>query len=172
MTHTILSSLLVLSWWQVQKRYLFVTSCELLWTTSPCVICFNPHENSQIIKKCCLSVPVTAQDVINTDNNPDLQENSYMFTKNVRGSAACWKNKLLDLLATIRSLGPPTLFMTLSADDMHWPELIMTSKGCSYEEAIKQRSAANLVKNDPLLIAIHFERRVKALLKFVINSAG
>ena len=139
MTHTILSSSFVLSWWQVQKRYfLFVTSCELPWTTSPCVICFNPHENSQIIKKCCLTASVTAQDVINIDNNPDLQENSYMFTKNICGTAAYWKNKLLDLLAIIRSLGPPTLFMTLSADDMHWAEL-MILKGCSYEEAIKTK---------------------------------
>ena len=62
--------------------------------------------------------------------------------------------------------------MTLSDDGMHWPELIMTLKGCSYEEALKHKSASDLVKNDPLLTAIHFERRFKALLKFVIQGVS
>ncbi|WAQ95118.1 hypothetical protein MAR_007589 [Mya arenaria] len=79
----------------------------------------------------------TAGDVRARNNNPDILQNYYMFMKNIRGTM-------------FRCLGPPTLFMTLSADDLHWPELGM------------------LMRSDPLLTAIHFDRRFTALMKFII----
>ena len=69
-----------------------------------------------------------------------------------------------------KNLGAPSLFMTLSANDMHWSELIMTLKKCSYEEACTIKNALSLVKEDPYLTALHFERRFKALLHHVING--
>ena len=69
---------------------------------------------------------VTAGDVKAIPDSPDLIENSYMFMKPIRGTAAYWKYNLLNLLAILKSLGPPTLLLTLSANDMHWPELIIT----------------------------------------------
>ena len=68
--------------------------------------------------------PLTAGDIQNPTNTDDsLQNNSYMFMKNIRGTPAYWKDQLLDLLARINTLGPPTFFLTLTANDMHWPEL-------------------------------------------------
>jgi len=54
--------------------------------------------------------------------NSESLSNSYMFMKNIRGTAAYWKDQLLDLLAKIHSLGPPTFFITLPANDCHWSE--------------------------------------------------
>ena len=51
----------------------------------------------------------------------ELREHSFMFMKNIRGTVAYWADILNDLLATVKCLGPPTLFVTLSADDNHWP---------------------------------------------------
>lgn len=113
---------------------------------------------------------LTASDIRNLDNNSDIINNSYMFMKQIRGTAAYWKNNLLNLLAMFKSLGPPSVCITLSANDMHWPDLIMTLKKCSYSEACKLSNAADFVKKDPLLTAIHFQRRFKALLKHVIYS--
>ena len=45
-----------------------------------------------------------------------------MFIKNIRGTAAYWKDQLFDLLAKINTLGPPTFFVTLTANDLHWPD--------------------------------------------------
>lgn len=115
-------------------------------------------------------INITAGDLRNITVNPDLIENSYMFMKNIRGTAAYWKNTLLNLLAAFKSLGPPTLFITLSANDMHWPELIMSLKSCNYDEALKVGNAAKFVRTDPYLTAIHFERRFKALHKFILNG--
>ena len=49
-----------------------------------------------------------------------------MFMKAVRGTVAYWKDVLFNLLAMFKNLGPPALFMTLSSNDYHWPELADT----------------------------------------------
>lgn len=62
-------------------------------------------------------------DLHSLSNNPDLINNSFMFMKTIRGTVAYWKDVLFNLLAMIRNIGCPTLFMTLSANAYHWPEL-------------------------------------------------
>ena len=51
-------------------------------------------------------------------------EQAYKFFKNVRGSPAYWQNEMYDVLAMLRTLSIPTSFLTLSAADLHWPEMI------------------------------------------------
>ena len=43
---------------------------------------------------------------------------------NMRGTIAYWQGAKMDLLAMFRTLGPPTFFITLTADDMNWPDLL------------------------------------------------
>ena len=81
-------------------------------------------------------LPTTAADVRSRNTDPDILQNLYMFMKNIRGTVAYFRNALYDLLAMFRCLGPPTLFMTLSADDLHWPELGMLLENLSYAEAV------------------------------------
>ena len=114
------------------------------------------------------SQPLQARDVSDM-SNPDLQENSYMFMRSIRGTAAYWKNSLLNLLAMLKNLGPPTIFLTLSCNDNHWPELAMTLQNCA-KEYVNLSSLPRNVQQDPLLTAVHFERRWQALLKHVING--
>ena len=51
-------------------------------------------------------------------------EQAYKFLKNVRGSPAYWQDQLYDVLAMLQTLGIPTWFLTLSAADLPWPEMI------------------------------------------------
>ena len=44
--------------------------------------------------------------------------------RNIHGTAAYWQRAKLDLFAMFRTLGPPSYFITLSADDMNWPDLM------------------------------------------------
>ena len=90
--------------------------------------------------------------------------------KTIKGTAAYWKNTLFNLLAMFKQLGPPSLFVTLSANDMHWPELIKTLKKCSFENAKSFKNGLKFVKEDPYMTALHFQRRFKALQKYVING--
>lgn len=112
--------------------------------------------------------PLTARDLNDETFNSEVINNSYMFMKLIRGTAAYWKNNLLNLLAMFKTLGPPSLFVTLSANDMHWPDLIMTLNNCTYKEASEYSNAAEFVKKDPFLTALHFQKRFKALLDHVI----
>lgn len=108
---------------------------------------------------------VKTKDIQKLNNNSDLLKTSYMFMKDIRGTAAFWKGSLTDLLAILKSLGPPTLFITLSADDCRWPELVMTLTGCKQEEVPDYiHILPKLVKQDPYLTTIHFQRRYHALL--------
>ena len=51
-------------------------------------------------------------------------EQAYKFLRNVRGSPAYWQDQLYDVLAMLQTLGIPTCSLTLSAADLHWPEMI------------------------------------------------
>ena len=42
----------------------------------------------------------------------------------MRGSPVYWQNEIYDVLVMLRSLSIPTWFLTLSAADLHWPEMI------------------------------------------------
>jgi hypothetical protein len=63
-----------------------------------------------------------------TDNLQAMicKDTAFKFLKNVRGSPAYCKTVLLDLSAMVRQLGMPTWFLTLSAADMQWPEVIQS----------------------------------------------
>uniref|UniRef100_A0A1X7V364 Helitron helicase-like domain-containing protein n=1 Tax=Amphimedon queenslandica TaxID=400682 RepID=A0A1X7V364_AMPQE len=48
----------------------------------------------------------------------------HMHFKSVRGSPASYQHTFYDLLAMVCQLGSPTLFLTLTAADMMWLDLI------------------------------------------------
>ena len=50
---------------------------------------------------------------------------AYRFLKNVGGSPAYFQRVMYDVLG-IRQLGIPTWFLTLSAADIQWPDVIQT----------------------------------------------
>ena len=54
---------------------------------------------------------------------PLRNEQAYKFLKNVRGSPAYWQEQLYDVLAMPGTLSIHTWFLTLSATDLHWPEI-------------------------------------------------
>ena len=65
-----------------------------------------------------------------TLQNPEAVHNmvrhqvAYKFFRNICGSPPYWQHELHDVMAMLRSIGIPTWFLTLSAADLHWPEMI------------------------------------------------
>lgn len=57
------------------------------------------------------------------EENPNLLKKMMFYNSNLRGTKAYWHARGQELLAMVRQLGLPTLFFTLSAADMHWPDL-------------------------------------------------
>ena len=64
--------------------------------------------------------------------NPDVinwlvkTEQAYKFLKHVQGSPTYWQHELYDMLDMLHTLGIPMWFMTLSAADLHWKEMLET----------------------------------------------
>ena len=52
------------------------------------------------------------------------RDRAYSFLKSIRGSLLYWQKMFHEVLAMIRTLEIPTWFLTLSAADMKWPEVI------------------------------------------------
>ena len=50
------------------------------------------------------------------------------------------------------------------ADDLHWPELGILLESIDYHEADRKASFLGSMGEDPLMAAIHFERRFDALM--------
>ena len=69
---------------------------------------------------------ITAGMLKNKDTVTKLvhSEHAYKFLRQVRGSPAYWQHELYELLAMLQCLGIPTWFMTLSAADLHWVEML------------------------------------------------
>ena len=111
---------------------------------------------------------ITAGSLLDNSHLSKIKQNSFMFMKKIRGTVAYWADILQNLLATVKSLGPPTLFVTLSADDNNWPELKMLLNEISYEEAYNYQYSNENMRKDPLFSSLHFERRWKAFFKYIL----
>ena len=75
-----------------------------------------------------ISLALTAGAIGNQQVISDMirKDYAYHFLKSVRGSPAYFQRVMYDVLGMIRQLGIPTWFLTLSAADMQWPDVIQT----------------------------------------------
>lgn len=110
---------------------------------------------------------LTVKDIRNLTRNPDLTKNSFMFAKQLRGTAAFWKNELFSLLAKMRCLGAPDVFTTYSVDDIHWPEL---KENLKLDLGTEFKNMIDGVKRDPVVTAIYAEKRFKALIDDICKT--
>lgn len=68
----------------------------------------------------------------------------------------------------VRQLGTPTIFLTLSASEKRWPELIqllsklLNDKNLSLKEALMldENEKSDLIRRDPVTCARYFDRNL------------
>ena len=73
-----------------------------------------------------------------------LSENQLFTTfRNIHGSPQYFKQMHLDMMANIRQLGPYTFFLTGSAAEFHWPEVIKVVAQ-QYGEALSDTDIASM----------------------------
>ena len=107
----------------------------------------------------------------------------YRLLKEVRGTPAYWQKVHYEVLAMIRQLGIPTWFLTLSAADMKWPEVIQIIAR-QYGTILTEAQVANLtwedkctwLRRNPVTAARHFQYRLdlfwSEFLKSKANPIG
>ena len=129
------------------------------------------------LRKTTKSSNIRAKNLLDQDfvNNLIKIDTGYQFTKEIRSSPAYWEKKKKDLLAMIRQLGKPTLFMTLSAAESWWPELIAALSNLNFNRKITildamqmdQFDKSNLIKNDPVTCARYFNQKICNFMKLI-----
>ena len=106
-------------------------------------------------------------------------DEGYRIFKTIRNSPQYWENQKKEVFAMIRQLGLPTLFMSLSANDLHWTELIIALgkliDNKDYTEALKNNTLSwgtrsRLVQSDPVTCVRHFDHRVSQFIQTILKS--
>ena len=107
-------------------------------------------------------------------------DDGYHCLKEIRGSPAYFQDQQKKVMAMIRQLGLPTFFITLSAAETKWPELlvnlekILNQKDVTNEEALNMSflEKSKLIQSDPITCARNFEHRYRSLLTNLLEKKG
>ena len=119
-----------------------------------------------------------ARDSSYVDKLVNLDEGYYIF-RQLRNSPAYSETRKKDIFAMIRQLSLPTWFMSLSAADTRWTDLLkMLAKlndGIDYSEKelenLSWQEKTKLVQKDPVTCSRYFDHRVQEFLNTVLKSS-
>ena len=119
-----------------------------------------------------------ARDSSYLDKLVNLDEGYYIF-RQLRNSPAYLETRKKDIFAMIRQLSLPTWFMSLSAADTRWTDLLrMLAKlndGIDYSEKelenLSWQEKTKLVQKDPVTCSRYFDHRVQEFLNTVMKSS-
>ncbi|GFW62552.1 ATP-dependent DNA helicase [Trichonephila clavipes] len=125
---------------------------------------------------------ITAGNLTNPAYVQSLQYKNlaFKFLKNIKNSPAHWAQEKGRVCAQIRQFGFPSIFMTLSAAENRWFDLIkhlvhihenriLTE---SEFETMTTTARNKLISNDPVTCALYFEHKVKELWKTFSCTEG
>ena len=120
-----------------------------------------------------------ARDANYLDKLVNLDEGYYIF-RQLRNSPAYLEMRKKDIFAMIRQLSLPTWFMSLSAADTRWTDLLkMLAKlndGIEYSETelekLTWQEKTKLVQKDPATCSRYFDHRVQEFLNTILKSSS
>ena len=96
------------------------------------------------------------------------------FMQPLRGTPAYWDKTLKDLNAMLRQIGKPTFFLTFSAAEMRWPEVVEVIKAQQGElgdfSELDWNAKCDILRSNPITVMRMFEKRVDALMSNLILS--
>ncbi|XP_065356189.1 uncharacterized protein LOC135950582 [Calliphora vicina] len=107
-------------------------------------------------------------------------DEGYHILKGIRSSPAHWEGEKKKVLAMIRQFGLPTFFITLSAAESQWPELlvilakVIQNRIITEEEAMSLTTLEkyNLIRTDPITCSRYFDQRIRHLFKHFKAAGG
>ena len=107
------------------------------------------------------------------------RDDAYKFLKNVQGSPAYFQGVQYEVLAMIRQLGITTFFLTLSAADMQWPDIIQSiarQYGVTHSDgefaALSFEEKSKWLRQNPVTAARHFQYRLNVFFQSFLKSTA
>ena len=136
-------------------------------------ICMRKKPNENQLK---------AKEVLNSEiiNNLLSKDQAYRVLVNDRTSPVYWQRKMKELFAMIRQLGCPTFFLTLSAAETRWTELLVILYKVLKNEDITEEQVSTLsfpekcelIRSDPVTCTRYFDHRINELFKLLKSENG
>lgn len=145
-------------------------------------------QTKQITDKCNLALRkcktkgklITANEIKNLEhvNSIVRHDEGFFVFRQLRNSPAYLETRKKDVFAMIRQLGLPTWFMSFSAADTKWNDLIralgILNDGKEYTDAEINDTTWNekskLVQKDPITCTRYFDHRFRVFLNSVLRS--
>ncbi|XP_055680639.1 uncharacterized protein LOC129788528 [Lutzomyia longipalpis] len=153
---------------RIPKKVLYMTSVKLRNSvTSTVNTCLRKSKNVQ---------DVTAGDALSDKKMDKLVEvdDGFRFLKNNALTPAYNAEKQQLILAMVRQLGKPHLFLTITCSEMHCPELLQnlakqSGKKLSPTESMNLEKADRtlMIQNDPVSCVRYFSNKSKNLMKML-----
>ena len=111
------------------------------------------------------------QDLWQSNTYSSLMGKLMHYAKNITGTNAYWARIKEDLKTTIKKVGAPTVFFTLSCADFHWPEFhSMFSEDFPFTGSAELRD--NVI-NNPHILDWLFTKRTESFVKWwLFKSLG
>lgn len=126
-------------------------------------------------KKTVKGAPVLACNVLDASYIDNLvqHDDGYRVLRGVRNSPSHWEAEKKKVLGMIRQFGVPSFFVTLSAAEAQWTELLIILKQIIDGEKITESDAerltyetkARLIQSDPFICASYFETKLREIRK-------
>jgi Helitron helicase-like domain at N-terminus len=103
------------------------------------------------------------------EKSQELEGDLSNVMKKLRGTKEYWREQYGDLQALDEAFGPATFFLTLSCAEFLWPDMreYILFMNKDYKNVDKLRINW-LCANDPVSVAVQFNRRFEAFLKNVL----
>lgn len=118
---------------------------------------------------------ITKEQIESEDYIHGCIESNLAFLRTIPNSAYYWSERKKDLFAMIRQYGKPTVFFTISANEIGWPKLLQLLHNLKNNSEISVEDAAalnfieksTLINEDAVTCAIYFNKLVNILLKIL-----
>ena len=128
-----------------------------------------------MLRKSTQNNRITANQVVNQEflDNAVNNDSAYRFMAAITGSPAYFEAQKKKVMAMVRQFGGFTFFITNSAAETHWPELLVILKKTVDKVDITGEAAmeltfeekSRLISSDPVTCAQYFYHRLKELWK-------
>ncbi|XP_071151504.1 uncharacterized protein [Mytilus edulis] len=124
-------------------------------------------EDGQKVNASMLTKPDNLKKILKSDVG-------FRFLQPVRGTPPYWERTMKDLYAMIRQIGIPTFFLTFSAGETRWDDVLNTLLQVSHDRRnicdLQWTDKCKLIKDNPVICARLFDHRVKALFTDILMS--
>lgn len=105
---------------------------------------------------------------------PFLYKSILSYNTNLRSSSSYWYARSRELLDMVEVLGTPTIFMTISAADLYWPELYRILDPDYNYANLNQNSEfvrkSKLLNLNPMIVSYFFHKRLDFFMDHFIKK--